>query len=91
MFLISSSYFLLISSFLSIGVIFVTTKFPLVKVPVLSNAIYFIFDNHSTTSPPYISIPYLDALPIPAIIAVGVASTKAHGQNTTNIVTDLNI
>ena len=57
----------------------------------MSNAIFFIFDNLSTTSPPFISIPYLDALPIPAIIAVGVASIKAHGQNTTNIVTDLNI
>ena len=30
-----------ISSFLSIGVIFVTTKFPLVKVPVLSKTKIF--------------------------------------------------
>ncbi|MNP10450.1 hypothetical protein D3C76_1026010 [compost metagenome] len=28
------------------------------------------------------------AFPIPAIIAVGVANTKEHGQNTTSIVTE---
>ena len=32
-------------------------------------------------------IPYFVALPMPAMIAVGVASTKAQGQKTTRIVT----
>ena len=49
----------------------------------------FVFASRSNASPCRTRKPCFVALPIAAIIAVGVASTKAHGQNTTRIVTAL--
>ncbi len=43
----------------------------------------------SKASPLLISIPFSAPLPVPTIIAVGVAKPKAHGQAITN--TDINI
>ena len=43
----------------------------------------------SKASPPFIKIPFSAPLPVPTIIAVGVASPRAHGQAITN--TEINI
>ena len=64
-----------------------TSKQPNVSVPVLSNAIVSTLPIFSRASPDLIMTPRFVACPIAAIIAVGVASTKAHGQNTTRTVT----
>ena len=61
-------------------IISVTTGFPSVIVPVLSNTIVFILWVDSNASPPFISIPFSAPFPVPTIIAVGVASPNAHGQ-----------
>ena len=66
-----------------------TLGVPFVKVPVLSNISSSTWANSSRDSPSLMRIPYFVRLPIAAIIAVGVANTNAHGQNTTRIVTDL--
>ena len=52
-------------------------------VPVLSKTIFFTLANSSILLPPLIKIPSFAALPIPAIIAVGVASPIAQGQEIT--------
>ena len=57
---------------------------PVVKVPVLSNIIVFVFANSSRVLPPFIKIPFLAALPIPTITAVGVARPIAQGQEITS-------
>ena len=67
----------------------ITLSFPLVSVPVLSKATVSTFDNLSSASPSLTKNPCLVALPMAAIMAIGVASTNAHGQNTTSIVTAL--
>ena len=67
----------------------VTTGCPYVIVPVLSNATILILWADSSESPPFISIPFSAPLPVPTIIAVGVASPSAHGQAITR--TDINI
>ena len=65
----------------------VTCGVPYVNVPVLSNVILVTLDKRSSASPSRTKKPCFVALPIAAIIAVGVASTNAQGQNTTKIVT----
>ena len=59
-------------------------NFPVVRVPVLSNTIFFILANFSNVPPPFNKIPFLAALPIPTITAVGVAKPIAQGQEITN-------
>jgi|GEM_PF-3048808 hypothetical protein len=65
----------------------VTSGFPLVSVPVLSNttaSISFVF---SSVSAFLISIPFLAPTQVQTIIAVGVASQSAHGQAITSVAT----
>ena len=62
----------------------VTTGFPCVIVPVLSNIIVSILCVVSRASPLFMSIPFSAPFPVPTIIAVGVASPSAHGQAITN-------
>ena len=68
-----------------------TMKLPVVMVPVLSNAIFLIVATFSIVSPPLINIPFLAALPIPTITAVGVANPIAQGHDITNTAIALNI
>ena len=70
-------------------IILTTSGVPFVSVPVLSNTSSSTFASSSRDSPSFTRIPYLVKFPMAAIIAVGVARTSAHGQNTTRIVTDL--
>ena len=74
---------------LSVAIISVTTGLPSVIVPVLSNIIVSILCADSSASPPFISIPFSAPLPVPTIMAVGVARPNAHGHAITNI--DINI
>ena len=60
-------------------------------MPVLSKAIVSTFPIFSSASPDLIITPCFVACPIAAIIAVGVASTRAQGQNTTSTVTAVTI
>ena len=60
---------------------------PTVNVPVLSNVTFETAANRSKASPSRTRKPCLVAFPIAAMIAAGVASTNAQGQNTTKIVT----
>ncbi len=62
----------------------VTLGLPSVIVPVLSKTIVSILCVFSSTAPPLIKIPYSAPLPVPTIIAVGVANPKAHGQAINN-------
>ena len=62
----------------------VTCGFPIVRVPVLSSITVLTFAPASKTSADFTSIPSSAALPVPTIIAVGVASPKAHGQEITS-------
>ena len=57
----------------------------------MSNTKVFNPPNVSNASPDLINTPYFVAWPIAAIMAVGVASINAHGQNTTSTVTPLSI
>jgi len=66
-----------------------TSGLPSVMVPVLSKIIAFILCAISSTSPPFIKMPFSAPLPVPTIMAVGVASPKAQGQAITN--TDIKI
>src|SRR6185312_4173877 len=70
------------------GITSVTDNIPFVSVPVLSNAIMFIFLVISRFSPPLMSIPFSAALPPPTISADGVAIPSAHGHAMT--ITDTN-
>ena len=70
-------------------IISVTLGFPSVIVPVLSKTTVFKFCVLSKASPLLIRIPFSAPLPVPTIIAVGVAKPKAHGQAITN--TDIKI
>ena len=58
----------------------VTDGFPAVTVPVLSRTTVVILCAVSNTSALRMSIPMSEPLPIPTMIAVGVASPRAHGQ-----------
>ena len=62
------------------GIISVTRGLPSVTVPVLSKAIYEIFPAASREAAVLKRIPFFAPLPLPAIIATGVASPSAHGQ-----------
>ena len=68
-----------------------TSSRPYVKVPVLSNAMVSTFPIFSRASPDLMITPCFAACPIAAITAVGVASTRAQGQNTTKTVTAVTI
>ncbi|WKZ72537.1 MAG: hypothetical protein QY308_13055 [Ignavibacteriaceae bacterium] len=65
----------------------VTAGFPSVIVPVLSKIIESIFFASSKLSASFINIPCSAPLPIPTIIAVGVANPKAQGHAITSTVT----
>ena len=65
----------------------VSSGVPQVSVPVLSKARTFAPASRSSASPSRTRKPCFVALPIAAMIAVGVARTSAHGQKTTRIVT----
>ena len=56
-------------------------------VPVLSNIMVFILWALSRCSPDLMSIPFSAPLPVPTIIAVGVAKPKAQGQAITSTAT----
>src|SRR3989339_1679175 len=58
----------------------VTSGFPLVSVPVLSNATAEILLAASNASPPLTSTPYSAPLPVPTIKDVGVAKPSAQGH-----------
>ena len=58
----------------------VTTGLPRVSVPVLSKTTVSIRPAASSASPPRTRIPASAPLPVPTMIAVGVASPIAHGQ-----------
>ena len=60
----------------------VTSGFPFVNVPVLSNTMVSTFDNLSITSPPFTRTPFLAPFPIPATFDTGAPITKAPGQAT---------
>jgi len=61
-----------------------TSGYPDVKVPVLSNTIVVMEFIFSRTSPPFISIPKVAAIPVPTMTAVGVANPSAQGHAITN-------
>ena len=61
---------------------------PFVKVPVLSKTIALTLHAASNGSPPLIRTPCSAPLPVPTIIAVGVANPRAHGHAIT--ITDVN-
>jgi hypothetical protein len=65
--------------------IYLTIGLPLVNVPVLSKTKVVIEEIFSSTSPPLIKIPYLAAIPVPTITAVGVASPRAQGHAITKV------
>lgn len=58
----------------------VTLDFPSVRVPVLSKIIAFTLQAVSSGSHPFIRIPFDAPIPVPTIMAVGVASPSAQGQ-----------
>ena len=62
----------------------VTLGSPLVIVPVLSSAIICILPRFSSDSLVLKSIPFFAPIPFPTIIATGVASPKAQGQDITS-------
>ena len=62
----------------------VTDGFPSVIVPVLSITTVSTERNVSNASPDLTSIPFSAPLPVPTIIATGVASPSAHGQEMTS-------
>lgn len=74
------------SSFLSmfIGIRFVSSGFPFVIVPVLSNTIVFTSFSVCIASPRLISIPLFAPIPVLTISVVGVASPRAQGHAITN-------
>lgn len=56
-------------------------------MPVLSKIKVSTFPIISRAAPDLIKIPFLEADVMAEITEIGVAKTKAHGQNTTNTVT----
>ena len=65
----------------------VTKGLPSVKVPVLSKITVSILCAVSKASPDLIKMPFSAPLPVPTIIATGVAKPNAHGQLITKIET----
>ncbi len=68
----------------------VTNGFPSVIVPVLSRITAFTLWPSSKLSASFIKILFSAPLPIPTIMAVGVAKPKAQGQAITNTATEVN-
>jgi len=64
-----------------------TPGVPRVRVPVLSKATTLTRARRSSASPSLTRTPWRVALPMAAMMAVGVASTRAQGQKTTRMVT----
>ena len=62
-----------------------TSGFPDVKVPVLSNTTTFIFSIFYKISAFLIKIPNEAASPVPTMTAVGVARPRAQGQAITRV------
>ena len=60
-----------------------TEKVPFVSVPVLSKTTFSALESISRYVPPFISIPFFDAPPIPPKNASGTEITSAQGQDTT--------
>ena len=58
----------------------VTVGFPSVMVPVLSKTMVWIFLASSRASPDLMRTPYSAPLPVPTMMAVGVAKPRAQGQ-----------
>src|SRR3989338_4331207 len=67
----------------------VTAGSPLVRVPVLSSTTTSTFPANSKASASRIIIPFSAALPVPTIMAVGVAKPSAQGQAITKTATAL--
>ena len=65
-----------------------TTGFPSVTVPVLSSTTVSIFLAVSRLSASFIRMPRSAPLPMPTMMAVGVASPRAHGQAMMSTVTN---
>ena len=63
----------------------VITGFPSVMVPVLSITTVSILWAISRASPDLINMPFSAPLPVPTIMATGVAKPKAHGQEITRM------
>ena len=64
-----------------IGITSVTSGFPFVRVPVLSNTMVSTDDNFSKYCPPFINTPSFAPLSIPKDITIGVAIPKAQGHD----------
>ena len=64
----------------SAHIISVTLGSPLVIVPVLSSATISIFPVSSRDDAVLNIMPFFAPIPLPTIIATGVASPRAHGQ-----------
>ena len=56
-------------------------------MPVLSNTTVVSLPAISSASPPLIRMPFSAPLPVPTMIAVGVARPRAHGQAMISTVT----
>ena len=77
-----------VSSSKSAAITSVTAGFPSVTVPVLSNTATFILCAVSSASPFLNKIPCCAPLPVPTIIAVGVARPSAQGHAITSTATN---
>jgi len=66
------------------GIISVTVGAPFVIVPVLSSATIFVLPHSSKDTAVLNKIPFFAPIPLPTIIATGVASPSAQGQLITN-------
>ncbi len=66
-----------------------TSGCPLVNVPVLSNTTVRTDPKRSSASEVYITTPIVAPLPVPTMMAVGVARPMAHGQAITSTATIL--
>ncbi len=77
---ICSSVFSSVSS----GITSVTAGMPFVRVPVLSNRIFCIFPSTSRLCALLTRMPFSAAFPVPTVIATGVASPSAQGQEITS-------
>ena len=66
------------------GIISVTVGSPLVIVPVLSRATICVLPVFSKDTAVLNKIPFFAPIPLPTIIATGVASPSAQGQLITN-------
>ena len=62
----------------------VACSLPCVRVPVLSNTTQSSSCAVSSASPDFTNIPFSAALPVPTIIATGVANPNAHGHDITS-------